>query len=555
MIIKNGLLGDIYKIMKKIIIVIIICSILLVIFVPTVTLSIEIESKMQSNCPPENDVYKQKLLELQKAIDDKNADWTAGYTTVFGPYAEFEPSKFGVIKEETPQYQNQLIDFQGQLPSEYDWRNVNGTNWVTSIKNQGGCGSCTAFGTLGALEAVIQIENGIPFNCDLSEAFLFYCGGGTCSSGMSLQDAISLVGKTGIPDELCFPYLSSDLPCEQRAQNWDLRVIKASSGFVSGSNIKEALITYGPVLTSYDVYEDFSAYSGGIYEHVSGNYEAGHAVAIVGYKDDDWMDSKGYWICKNSWGKGWGEDGYFRIKYKNCNIGQQAFYFNNVTGNMPPSDPLLLYPSVGKIDAERTINLSWIPSLELDGENVSYTVYFSEGRNVHDEDIVALKIRTPFITVTNLKYDTLYSWKVIAEDSMGSQSGGVNWKFSTRIPNKPLINGTYEGKIKTEYIYTAVVPDNDTDGQNYYWFFDWGDGTNTEWIGPYDSSYEVTTAHRWGEKGEYPFKVRYKVDEVVSDWAISTVTMPYNKPILQLYEKFFQRFPYTFPLLRHLLGY
>ena len=75
------------------------------------------------------------------------------------------------------------------------------------------------------------------------------------------------------------------------------------------SAIKDALYTYGPLVTTMDVYTDFFNYSSGVYSYVSGVYEGGHAILIVGYDD-----AGGYFIVKNSWGS-WGKPGYFKIAY------------------------------------------------------------------------------------------------------------------------------------------------------------------------------------------------------------------------------------------------
>jgi cathepsin B len=60
----------------------------------------------------------------------------------------------------------------------------------------------------------------------------------------------------------------------------------------------------GPMETAFEVYEDFMNYSGGVYHHVSGKYEGGHAIKILGWGHDEGMD---YWLCANSWGPDWGE--------------------------------------------------------------------------------------------------------------------------------------------------------------------------------------------------------------------------------------------------------
>ena len=60
----------------------------------------------------------------------------------------------------------------------WDWRNVAGANYVTPIKDQGGCGSCVTFGTIATFEAQAQIALGDPtLGVDLSEAHLLFCYG------------------------------------------------------------------------------------------------------------------------------------------------------------------------------------------------------------------------------------------------------------------------------------------------------------------------------------------------------------------------------------------
>jgi hypothetical protein len=75
----------------------------------------------------------------------------------------------------------------------------------------------------------------------------------------------------------------------------------------------------GPLTTCMDVYTDFFYYDSGVYEPVWGSYEGGHCITFVG-----WDDETESWICKNSWGAGWGESGYFRIKYGESGIGSST---------------------------------------------------------------------------------------------------------------------------------------------------------------------------------------------------------------------------------------
>jgi hypothetical protein len=76
--------------------------------------------------------------------------------------------------------------------------------------------------------------------------------------------------------------------------------IAAYSRLASWDAMKHWISTRGPLIACFRVYEDFFAYGGGIYRHVSGPDMGGHCVCVVGYDD-----SQRYWICKNSWGN-WG---------------------------------------------------------------------------------------------------------------------------------------------------------------------------------------------------------------------------------------------------------
>jgi pyrrolidone-carboxylate peptidase len=123
-------------------------------------------------------------------------------------------------------------------------------------------------------------------------------------------------------------------------------------------------------------------------------------------------------------------------------------------------------------------------------------------------------------------------------------------------PNTPTITGETNGAIKTLYDYAIQTTDPEQDNVQY--FIDWGDNTNSGWIGPYNSGQTVSVSHSWDSEGTFTVKVKAK-DSLTgkeSDWGTLTVTMPYsyNKTTLQFAELWFQRFPNAFPILRQLIG-
>ena len=275
------------------------------------------------------------LDDIRKAIKINDAQWVADYTSVFSPFSPWQRGSHGLIDDEITHYED--ISFNVTIPDIFDWRNVEGVNYMTPIRDQGECGSCTAFAILSALEAVAQIHVGTPCGCDLSEAHLFSCAGGDCRRGLQMSKARDYIRRFGVPDAVCFPYDDRANGCGHSQNNWQKRVVKVSNInaiLPSFDNICNALLTYGPLVTCMDVFEDFYSYTGGVYQHVWGDFCGRHSVTIVGYNNKE-----GYWICKNSWGTDWGEDGWFNIRYGQCDIGDPIYYLSGVLGNIQPFAP------------------------------------------------------------------------------------------------------------------------------------------------------------------------------------------------------------------------
>jgi hypothetical protein len=92
-------------------------------------------------------------------------------------------------------------------------------------------------------------------------------------------------------------------------------------------------------------------------------------------------------------------------------------------------------------------------------------------------------------------------------------------------PATPTINGPTQGVVNENYSYTVMT--NDPDGDNVYYFVDWGDGANSGWVGPYPSGMTVTLYHTWTTQGTYQVRARAKdVNSAMSDWsALYTVTI------------------------------
>lgn len=276
-----------------------------------------------------------ELDALQQALADSDAGWEAGPTPLTELSSEEQQLRLGY--EPGPEDPN--LEAQEQIakanvaamlsapttagtPASFDWRNHNGKSYVTDVRDQGGCGSCVAFGTVASAESRYMVEWGKPeADIDYSEAHLFYCHaraeGRRCNNGWWPSKALDAFRDKGVVDEECYPYTAGDQDCSNLCSNWESRLtkIRGWKRISSISEIKDWIATRGPLVACYTVYGDFYSYTGGIYRHVQGNARGGHCVSCVGYND-----AQGYWICKNSWGSNWGENGYFRIAYGECGI-------------------------------------------------------------------------------------------------------------------------------------------------------------------------------------------------------------------------------------------
>ncbi len=271
---------------------------------------------------------KDEIKQIQQAIQAKGANWTATENWVTKLSPEQKEMLIGEILEdpdpELAQEKYISLPTQDDLPAHFDWRNNNG-NWVTPVTNQLNCGSCWAFAAVAQVESWWKIHFDRPdTNIDLSEQFVLSCSDGTCS-GWSTAWALEFIRQTGIPSEACMPYEADDtIPCGDACPDWQSQAVSFPGwGYVTMEepiveNIKRAVYLH-PLSVSFTVYSDFMSYGGGVYEHVWGESEGGHGVLIVG-----WDDEGEYWIVKNSWGPQWGENGYFRIKWGDSEMGSYS---------------------------------------------------------------------------------------------------------------------------------------------------------------------------------------------------------------------------------------
>ena len=267
-------------------------------------------------------------------------------------------------------------------PSTYDLRNVSGTSYVTSVRNQNPFGTCWAFGTMGSLESTtLRNKQGLfaAAESDYSEwhlAYFAYTDQNTelvsftrdavapgdhvifDQGGSVFQSTAILARWTGAVNETDCPYWNTDnnppasvLPTGSEPDaRWLTSVIllgeSQSTPYVQ-NDVKYALTYYGACAIRYCVAGNgmSSTASDAYWNHTTHSYymnsaasSGGHIVTIVGWNDTYAASNfstpppgPGAWIVKNSWGTSWGDSGYFYLSYYDANIGYPAVFLGNTT--------------------------------------------------------------------------------------------------------------------------------------------------------------------------------------------------------------------------------
>lgn len=212
------------------------------------------------------------------------------------------------------------------LPLAFDAR-TQWPNCISAIREQDQCAASWALGAVDTLNDRLCIASNGAYTFELSPQYVLSCDATSlgCNGG-DLFQAWNFLVSNGTTTEQCVPYAGEDEACPAEcAEGSDFETYTATQGslsfFPNPKSIQVEIMTNGPVSALMTVFEDFLYYDGGIYQQTSGSFLGGLAVKIVGWGQENDVD---YWIVANSWGSSWGENGYFRIAFKECAIDSLA---------------------------------------------------------------------------------------------------------------------------------------------------------------------------------------------------------------------------------------
>jgi len=275
------------------------------------------------------EVFKSNYLKTESfALDPTNTpSYTVGVTKFFDlTPAEFRRNYLGLKINVThfmgkKQKNEELLKALENAPESLNWVEKGA---IGAVKDQGQCGSCWAFSTIGALEGRHFIQNNETVI--LSEQDLVDCDtvDSGCNGGLMGNAYDFIIKNNGVESSKDYPYTARDGKCkDNKKKHSDVQVKSKVVLENTDEDHMIAALQSGPLAIAINA-DLLQSYTGGVIDAKANKCDPSsldHGVVLVGYTKDTW-------IIRNSWANSWGEDGYFRFKrgQNTCGVNNYVAY-------------------------------------------------------------------------------------------------------------------------------------------------------------------------------------------------------------------------------------
>ena len=379
-----------------------------------------------------------------------------------------------------------------EIPATYDLRNVNGKNYVTSVKNQDPYGTCWAHSAIGSMESSFLRQGGSEL--DLSEMHLAYFTYINSDSSKaftrlrSLSDILDEGGHSFFPvalfSRLDGPVLESDVPypvtpSSTKPENYTrvLRLrdvyfltfsetLNVNSSSTQRDIVKRRIMDNGAVVANYydDDNDKYYNSSTGAYFYSSSNETTNHAILIVGW-DDNYSRNNfatkpsidGAWLIKNSWGENFGNSGYMWLSYANyldegsifvselANPDMKVYYYDALgwTGGLrgwEASNTYMANAFKAARTYEKLIEVGFYTA--ENNQNYEITVYTGLGTSMPSSPVAGTLALSQSGTIPFAGYHTITLNSPVALTQNQYFSVVVKYVNSSTVPTSSRVSGT-----------------------------------------------------------------------------------------------------------------